>query len=46
MEESCAAMRWRAVYVSRENVITRPSEPPVARMVGESWSWQTKAEWP
>jgi hypothetical protein len=32
--------------VERENVMTRPSEPPVARIVGESWSWQTSAVWP
>ena len=46
------------VYVASENVMTRPSDPPVARIgMGEeegldggvndaSWSWQTSAVWP
>jgi hypothetical protein len=45
---SCAARRWRAVKERREKVITRPSEPPVARRLAVvlSWIWQTRAVWP
>lgn len=29
-----------------EKMITRPSDPPVTRMLLESWTWQTRAVWP